>query len=63
MKINIINDLDSYSEILKKYNLVKRFKLLSNFQFITNYTNYYKSKLHIYLIEENNKFIISFKYI
>ena len=24
MKINIINDLDSYSEILKKYNLVKK---------------------------------------
>tara|TARA_E500000178_G_C16953125_1_gene722265 strand:- start:276 stop:1238 length:963 start_codon:yes stop_codon:yes gene_type:complete len=59
MKINIINDLNSYKEIFKKYNLIKKdINFYQTFEFISNYANYYNNKLHIYLIEENNNFII-----
>ena len=59
MRINIINDLNSYKEVFKKYNLIQKdINFYQTFDFISTYYNYYKNKLHIYLIEENNNFII-----
>ncbi len=59
MKISIINDLDNFKAIFKKYNLIKEdLNFYQTFEFISNYSLYYQSKLHIYLIEENNNFII-----
>ena len=59
MKINIINDLDGYKKIFEKYNLIKKdINFYQTYEFISNYVNYHKNNLHIYLIEENNNFII-----
>lgn len=59
MRISIINDLERYKEFFKKYNLNKEdINFYQSFDFISSYYNYYKNKLHIYLIEENNNFII-----
>ena len=59
MKIKIINDLDSYKQIYKKYNLKrKEINFYQTFEFTSSYSEYYKKKLYIYLIEEKNNYII-----
>jgi len=59
MKIQVINDLLSFKEIFEKYNLKKKdLNFYQTFEFISSYSEYYKKKLHIYLIEEKNNFII-----
>lgn len=59
MKIHVINDLLSFKEIFEKYNLKKKdLNFYQTFEFISSYSEYYKKKLHIYLIEEKNNYII-----
>ena len=43
MRINIINDLNSYKEVFKKYNLIKKdINFYQTFDFISTYYDYYK---------------------